>query len=186
MIFYLAVEPRRGRLDVHVLDAAVEDVPVEGGLELGTVVGLDHLDPEGQLFEHVVDELDGGLLVEVVVDAEHTEPRAVIDRGELVVLPARAPDRRYELHVDLDPMPGLRLLVALPAVLVALVALRRWQAAHVEALEDPPDPRGADLDLVIPLEVHRDLVRPEVVVLAQVNDLADDLLPSGSRAQVRP
>ena len=47
MIFYLAVEPRRGRLDVHVLDAAVEDVPVEGGLELRTDVGLDHLDPEG-------------------------------------------------------------------------------------------------------------------------------------------
>jgi len=47
VIFYLAVEPRRGRLDVHVLDAAVEDVPVEGGLELRTDVGLDHLDPEG-------------------------------------------------------------------------------------------------------------------------------------------
>jgi hypothetical protein len=57
VIFYLAVEPRRGRLDVHVLDAAVEDVPVEGGLELGTVVGLDHLDPEGRLLEHVVNAI---------------------------------------------------------------------------------------------------------------------------------
>jgi hypothetical protein len=40
-----------------VLDAAVEDVPVEGGLELRTVGGLDHLDPEGQLLEHVVNAI---------------------------------------------------------------------------------------------------------------------------------
>ncbi len=96
---------------------------MEGGLELRAVVGLDHLHPEGQLLEHVVDELDGGLLVEVVVDTQHSEPGAVVDRSELVVLPARAPDRRHELHVDLDPMTGLGLLVALPALLVAFVAL---------------------------------------------------------------
>ena len=59
---------------------------MEGGLELRTVVGLDHLDPEGQLLEHVVDELDGGLLIEVVVDPQHSEPGAIINRCELVVL----------------------------------------------------------------------------------------------------
>src|ERR1039458_5943767 len=85
--------------------------------------GLDHHDAEGQLLEHVVDELDGGLLVEVVVDPEHPEPGAVVDGGELVVLLARAPDRRHELHVDLDPMTRLGLLVALPALLVAFVPL---------------------------------------------------------------
>jgi hypothetical protein len=51
----LAVEPRRACSDVHVLDAQVLDVPVEGGRELRGVVGLDALDPEGQLLQHVVD-----------------------------------------------------------------------------------------------------------------------------------
>ena len=159
---------------------------MEGGLKLSAVVGLDHLEPEGQLLEHVVDELDGGLLVEVVVDAEHAKAGAVVDRGELVVLAFGAAGGRHELHVDLDSMPRLGLLVALPALLVALVALRRRQAAHIEALEDPPDPRRAHLDLVVALEIHRDLVGSEVVVLAQVDDLADDLLPSGLGAYMRP
>ena len=50
-----------------MLDAAVEDVPVEGRLELRAVVGLDHLDPEGELLEHVVDELDVVVLMRLGV-----------------------------------------------------------------------------------------------------------------------
>jgi hypothetical protein len=45
----LAVQLRRGGLDVDVPDAAVGQVPVESGLELRTVVRLDLLDPERQL-----------------------------------------------------------------------------------------------------------------------------------------
>ena len=45
-----------------------------------------------------------------------------------------------KLDVDLDPVAGLSLLVALPAIDVALVALRGRETVHVEALEDPPDP----------------------------------------------
>ena len=48
-------------------DAAVEQVPMEGRLELGAVVGLDLKDPEWERLEDVVHELDGGLLVESVV-----------------------------------------------------------------------------------------------------------------------
>ena len=59
----LAVQTRCGRVDVDVADAAVEDVPVEGTLELGTIVRLDDLDLEGKPFEQVVEELDGRLLV---------------------------------------------------------------------------------------------------------------------------
>jgi hypothetical protein len=72
--FHLAVEPGGGRLDVGVADAAVEDVPVEGALELGAVVGLDDLDGEGQLLEDVVDELDRALLVVAVVDPQYPDP----------------------------------------------------------------------------------------------------------------
>lgn len=51
-----------------------------------TVVGLDDLDVERELLEDVVDELDRGLLVVAVVDPQHPDPGAVIDRGVLVLL----------------------------------------------------------------------------------------------------
>lgn len=51
----LAVEPRVPRPDVDVPDPFVQDVPVEGGLELSPVVCLDYLDQEGKPLEHVVE-----------------------------------------------------------------------------------------------------------------------------------
>jgi hypothetical protein len=50
-----------------VPDPTVQDVVVELGAELGAVVGLDHLDLERQLLEHVIQEPDGALLVQPVV-----------------------------------------------------------------------------------------------------------------------
>ena len=50
------------------------------------------------------------------------------------------PGQRFdELHVDVYAMAGQWLLVALPAVGVALVALRGWQAVQLEAFEDAVD-----------------------------------------------
>jgi hypothetical protein len=80
---HLAVQPRRAGLDVDMTGASVQDLPVEAGAELGSVVGLDDLDPERQPLQHLVQELDGRLLVELGVDAQ---PGAVIDGGELVEL----------------------------------------------------------------------------------------------------
>lgn len=42
---------------------------------------------ERELLEDVVDESDRALLAEVVVDSEDPQAGAVVDRGELVVLP---------------------------------------------------------------------------------------------------
>jgi hypothetical protein len=63
---------------------------VEGRLEFGAVVCLDDLHWEGQPLEHIVNELDRGFLVAAWVDAQHTQPGAVVDRSELVVLGAAA------------------------------------------------------------------------------------------------
>jgi hypothetical protein len=125
---HLAIQPWRARFDVDVLDAPVQDVPVEPGLELRPVVGLKDLHSEGQALEHVVHELDSRLLVEAVADLEHPKPRAVIDRGELVVLLPGALQRSHEADVDLDPVARQGPLVPLTPVLVpwmaeALVAL---------------------------------------------------------------
>ncbi|MFE5541408.1 hypothetical protein ACFQ78_37565 [Streptomyces sp. NPDC056519] len=67
-------------------DALVEDVPVEGGPELRSVVGLDHLDAERQALQDVVEELHGGPLVASRVDPQDPKPGAVVDGGELVGL----------------------------------------------------------------------------------------------------
>jgi hypothetical protein len=52
-------------------------------------------------------------------------------------------------------------------------------------LRDAPHAGVADVDVVVALEVHGDLGRAEVVVLAQVDDLADDLDVGGARADQR-
>ncbi len=130
------------------LNAAIQHVPVEGGLKLGPVVCLDPLNAERQLLEDVVDELDSRLLVEAVVHPKHPNPGAVVDRGELVMLLPSSAKRSDKLDVDLDLVARLGLFVSLPSVLVPPVALRRRQPAHIQAFEDPPDAGQADLDLV--------------------------------------
>ncbi len=60
---HLAVESGGRRPDVDVADAPVEDVVVELGSELASVVGLDHVDPKRQPGEEIVEELECGLLV---------------------------------------------------------------------------------------------------------------------------
>ena len=59
------------------------------------------------------------------VDFEHANARAVIDSGELIEALSGACDALEELHVQLKAMPGLWLLVALPA---RPVGLRFWLA----------------------------------------------------------
>ena len=50
--------------------------------------------------------------------------------------------------------------------------------------EDVPDPRWADRDVVVALQIHRDLLGSEVVVLAQVDDLAHHVDMGGIRADL--
>jgi len=88
--------------DVGVLNALGEQVPVEAGLELGSVVGLNLHNAEWQLLEDVVDESDRGLLIQALVDPKHTQSSAVIDSRVLVVLLALSFDGLDELDVDLQ------------------------------------------------------------------------------------
>jgi len=54
-----AVQMRRPRSDVHVADIQGLEAPVEVRLELGAVVGLDHVDAEREPSQHLVKEADG-------------------------------------------------------------------------------------------------------------------------------
>ena len=179
---HLAVQSGPSWPCVAVVDALVKQVPVESGLELGAIVGLGLLDPERQSGQVVVHERDRGLLIVLVVDPHHAQPGAVVDRGVLVTRLAPPFGRGHgfdELHVDLKGVAGPLFLVPLPLRGRALVPLGGREAIHVQALEDPPDPRCADLDVVVELEIHLDLVRYEVVVLAQVHDLPHEFIRGG-------
>jgi hypothetical protein len=81
---------------------------------------------------------------------------------------------------------GQLLLIALPPLVQAFVALGGRQPVQLEPFEDPPDPGRADRHLVVAAQIHRDLARPEVVVLPQIQDLADHIDPGRPRADVRP
>jgi hypothetical protein len=98
---------------------------VEVGLELGALVGLD--DHEREPPPNFVDELDRRRLVAAVVDLEHPDAGAIVDGRELVEATPSAGDPLEELDVHLQPMAGLGLLVALPALLVGtMLAIESW------------------------------------------------------------
>ena len=84
-----------------------------------------------------VDERDRRALGAGVVNLEHTNPRAVIDGGELIEPPSRAGDALEEFHIELQSVTRLRFLVALPALPMRLMLLVRRQAMHPVSLEDP-------------------------------------------------
>lgn len=172
---YLPVQTGGAGADLDVADALVEQVPVECLPELLTVVGLYLLNLEWQFREHVIDELDRGLLVVARVGAQDPDAGAVVDRGVLILallLPC-LPEWLDELHVDLQGAARSLLLVALPTRLGALVALRRGEPVQADFLQNPPDSGGADRDVVIAGQIHRDLVWPEVILLPQPEDLLD-------------
>src|SRR5262245_36518393 len=61
--FDLAVQVWGPRTDVHMPNVEFLEMPVEMGLEFGTVIGLDDVDAERQAAEDVIDELDGCALI---------------------------------------------------------------------------------------------------------------------------
>jgi len=67
---------------------------------------------------------------------------------------------------------------------MALVALGGREPVELQPLADAPHPPGADHDVVVAGQGHRDLGPAEVVVLAQGDDLADDLGAGGVGADL--
>jgi hypothetical protein len=72
-------------------------------------------------------------------------------------------------------MTGLRLLIPLPAFPVRLVLLIRWQPRHPVPRQDAMPRRDGDLDLMKAQHVRRDPAGAEVIVLAEIHDLADHI-----------
>ena len=82
-------------------------------------------------------------------------------------------------------MPRLRLLVARPAVRVPPVFLIGRQPVHAVPAQNAMHRGTRDRQAVKPLQVIGNLARAEVVVLPEVEDLADDLCRRRPRRAVR-
>jgi Phage integrase family len=156
------------------------------GIRVGEAIGLDETD------------FDAGRELLVVRNAKYGKHRLVPLHPSAVQALARYVGLRRQAHrFPASPAllvstagtawwPGALFLVALPASVVALVALRGREAAHVQAVQDAPDAGDADGDVVVAVQVHGDLAGSEVVVLPQMDDLVDDFGSSGVRAGAGP
>src|SRR5688572_442714 len=144
----LAVQMWSPGSDVHMPNVAVLEMPVELRLKLGAVVGLNDVDAKRQAAQDIIDERDGGPLRTGVVDLEHANAGAIIDRGELIEAPACAGNAFQKLDVHLQAMPGLRFLVARPAVRVPPVFLVGRQPVHAVFAQDAMDGRAGDRETV--------------------------------------
>ena len=89
---HFPVEVRRPWTDVDVPDVHRLEMPVELRLKLGAVIGLHHVHAEWQPTTHLVDEEDGRALVAHIVDLQHSNAGAIIDRRELIEPAARSRD----------------------------------------------------------------------------------------------
>ena len=102
----LAIELWRPRLDVHMPDALVLDMPMELGLPLMPAISADRVDTEGELLDHVIDEVDRALLVVPMVNLQGANPRGIINGRVLIAtnLSIIFCFQGQELHVYLDMM----------------------------------------------------------------------------------
>jgi hypothetical protein len=137
-------------------DALVLDMPMELGLELMAIVGPHLADPEGEPGNDVVDEGDRIGLGMPVIDPECPDAGRIINRGVLVALDRLAvlSLKDQELDLDLDLVPGDRLLIALSVDLANPRTARK--PVQAVAPENAIDAGIRDLDVVIARQIPDD------------------------------
>ena len=133
--FDFSVELRTARFDVCVAYTLVLDMPVEFGLELMTVVSSDLLDTERELFNDVIDKVDGVGLRVPSVNFQCSHACCIINRSILVALDLLPvffiEDHELDVHLDVVARP---LFVVTPGVNLPHASAAR-QAAQAMALE---------------------------------------------------
>lgn len=150
-------------------------MPVELGLELMTIVCAYLLDTEGELFDDVVNEVDGAGLRVALVNFQGAHPRGVVNRCILVALDLLTlfPFEDQELDVHLDVMTRHLLIVALGVHFPQSGPPR--QTIHAMSLERSIDTRIGHFDAVIALQIPDDPDRAEVILAPEMEDLLFDL-----------
>jgi hypothetical protein len=124
-------------------------------------------------FSNLVQESNGCALIAGIVDIQDSDTGAIVDGSELIQPFSRPRDALEELHVHLQAVSRLGLLAAFPALTVRLVLLIRRKPAHFVLDQDPKYGRACYLCLMKALQAGSNSSSPEVIVLSQIQDLAD-------------
>ena len=105
--FDLTIELRDAPFDVGVPDPEIFDMPMEFGLKFGTVVGPHLANAERELFDNVVNEVDGVCLRMLFVDVEGANSGCIVDRRVLepTDLFAAFSSEGQKLNIHLNVMP---------------------------------------------------------------------------------
>ena len=98
----LSVHLRASGRYVSVGNAEIGKMPGELWSERRAVIGLNFLNGEGEMLPDFLEEVDGGLGVVVVVDAQDAKPGRFINRRELIKALTRSSHAGNELHIELD------------------------------------------------------------------------------------
>jgi hypothetical protein len=139
--------------------------------------------------DDLVNKPDRRSLVAGIVDFKHPDTRTVIDGGELIQALSAACDPLEELHVQLQAVSGLWLLVALPGSPRGPTLLVCWQAVHPVTDENAVHRGAGDAYAVKTAQIVGDLSGPKVIVLAQIQNLGNNLArrcPRRSERYTRP
>jgi len=87
---------------VFMGDAEIGKVPSELLSERRSVIGLNFLSREGEMLLDLPKEVNRGLGVVVVVDAQHTKSGRFVNSRKLIKALTRSASTGNELHIQLD------------------------------------------------------------------------------------
>ena len=142
------------------------------------------MDAKREPSQDLVEKSDRRALITGVEDLEHADTGAVVDGRELIEPLAGTGDALEELHVQLQAVTGLGFFVALPPFRLRPILLIGGQPVHAMPHQDAVHRGHGEGLLMKAPEVVGDPAGAEVIVLPQIQDLADDVARGGSRRPV--
>ena len=112
---HFSIELGRAAFDVGVPDPEIFNMQIEFGLEFVAIIRTDFTNAEWELFDDVVNEVDGVCLRVFIVDLEGVNSGCIVDRCilEATDLFAAFPFEGQKLNVHLNVMSWHMLLIAL-------------------------------------------------------------------------
>ena len=145
---------------------------MEFGLELMTIIRAHLANAERELFNDVVDAIDGVCLSMLFVDLEGANSGSIVDRGVLepTDLLASFSFESQKLNVHLNVMSWHLLLIAFGVQLAHSCA--SGQPVKAVTFKDTIDAGVGDFDAVVARQIPDDPYWPEVILAPQIKHLS--------------
>jgi len=135
-------------------DAEVGEMPSELWSERRTVIGLNFLNSEGKMILDLAEEVDSGLGIVVVVDAQDAKSRRFVDSRELIKALTCSSHTGNKLHIELD-RAAWNLQRCIRWFWAGTILLQR-NGANVMTMKDLQDGRRRNVGVIVPLQIETD------------------------------